>query len=111
MATTNAPAGSIAIATAGVTTPASIDSAYSLTLPTGTIGGVLEVIISIEGSNTTRMTTNGTTPTTAHGLLLPATNPLVMVFRGASTISALKFIGTGAGNKITYNFTTVDDRG
>lgn len=110
MATTNAPAGSIAISTAGVTTPASIDSAYALTLPTGTIGGVLEVIVSIEGSNTTRMTTNGTTPTTAHGILLPATNPLIMTFRGANLIAALQFIGTGNGNKISYNFTTVDDR-
>ena len=106
----NAPCGSRAIATAGVTTPASIDSAYALTIPTSMPGGVLEVTISIEGSNTTRMTYNGTTPTTAHGILLPATNPLVMTFRGQDLISALQFIGTAAGNKISYNFSTVDDR-
>lgn len=103
-------AGSRAIATAGVTTPASIDSAYTLTLPTARPGGVLEVMISIEGSNTTRMTSNGTVPTSTVGMLLPATNPLVLTFRGDDLIAALKFIGTASGNKITYNFSTLDDR-
>ncbi len=111
MALTNAPAGSRAVATAGVTTPASIDSAYALTLPTSMKGGVLEVLVAIEGSNTTRMTFNGTTPTSAHGILLPATNPLLLTFRGQDLIAALQFIGTSAGNKITYNYSTIDDRG
>jgi hypothetical protein len=106
----NAPAGSRHIATAGVTTPDSIDSAYALTIPTSMPGGVLEATVSIEGSNTTRMTYNGTTPTSTVGILLPATNPLVMVFRGQDLISALQFIGTSSGNTIAYNFSTVDDR-
>ena len=105
------------IVTAGVTTPASINASYTLVKPTTaqrlTSPGTMYCFITMEGTITARYTTNGVTPTTTVGNLLPAataTIPTTLTLRGEELITAFRIIGTANGATITYWFAIGDTR-
>lgn len=110
-------AGRRPVAVAGVTTPASIDTVQTITVPTGIQrpegSGIMECTVIVEGTVASRYTINGVTPTAAVGHPLPASaagSPQTLVLRGEAMISAFKIIGAAAGNSMTYFFTIVDTR-
>lgn len=95
----------------------SIDTVKGVSVPTGLVrpefGGVLECYIVVEGTVTARYRWDGTNPTTAVGLLLPAptaTVPIALVLVGESLINAFKIIGTAGGDTISYTFAFRDTR-
>lgn len=116
MSQQTSPVGLRPIATAGVTTPTTIDTVKTLTVPTAlqrVSGGVLECYITIEGTVTSRYTWNGVTPSSTVGMLLSAptaTSSINLTLVGEALIAAFKIIGTAAGNSMTYQFAVRDTR-
>ena len=104
MATSTEEVGGIPLA-ATSTVHIAIDSAVSLVLPTTAQRkpktGVLTCYLSVEVKDG-RFTVDGTTPTTANGVLLTA--PTFITLRGETLITAFKIIGVAAGGFINYGY-------
>jgi hypothetical protein len=102
----------IAVQTAGVTTPTSINASTTITLPTTsqrpTGAGIIEAVINVEGTVPARWTINGTVPTAAIGMLLQPNTYLTL--HGESSISNFRIIGTAAGDTMTVQFFKADER-
>lgn len=115
MAQTVAPVGLRGIG-GGVTTPVDIDAGLTLTLPTSAQrgeGGVLIALIQVE-AQAARWTVNGTTPTTAVGILLAPTTATVqntLRIEGEDALTAFQIISASAGSLMTYQFFRQDNRG
>ena len=97
-------------ATAGVTTPVTVNASTSLTMPTTAQrlrGFTMMCIVSLE-TQQARWTTNGVIPTAAIGMLMQPNSLITLM--GEDEIAAFRIISVTAGAQITYQFSTADDR-
>ncbi len=110
MSTLTTSTGWIPVTGAGVTSPVSIDSVLTLTVPTTSQrgrGGQMVCVLVVEGGDA-RWTTNGVVPTASVGSLVLQNS--TMTIGGDANIGAFRIIGVAAGASITYQFFRADNR-